>query len=377
MGGGKKKEYTHGAVKRSEGTANRERDRAATLQDDLARRKQRTSDDLYGPDGMADKNRANIENYAITGGYDSGQTDRLREGYANVATGGDTSRSRAAIDKLGQDDGYGRETYEDMAMTGGYTPEATSRIRKGMGETRGGYQKFADTGGFSESDISDYMHYATAPSKAFYARTKDDMNRRNTLQGGYSPGFSASASRLTRQGSQAASEASLAGRTNLAGQIREGKLAGLGGLERSDSADIGLEESIRSGRLSGAAGLADTRSRIEQGRSNRAGMELDSESAIAGRQLAGLEGGRALENDLAGGRASGVDALQRYTQFGVASLNQNDLTELQNRLTEGNISEADSQLLNQLAAQQKSLFDKIMQGVNVAGGALQGVGAVI
>lgn len=374
MGGGKKKQYQEDSRKRSEGTANRETERAATLQNDLARRKQRTAEDLYGPDGMADKNRANVENFAITGGYDPGRSAKLRTGYDELATGGDTSRSRAAIDKLGGDEGYGRETYQDFALTGGYDP---TNIRKGMDETRGGYRKFADTGGFFDSDISDFMHYVTAPTKAIYGRAKDDMNRRNTLQGGYSPGFSSSAARLTRQGAQAGSEASLAGKTNLAAQIREGKLAGLGGLERSDSANLGLEESIRSGRAQGAAGLASTRGQIEAGRQGRAGMELDSEAATSGRQLAGLEGARALENDLQSGRAQGVDALQRYTQFGVASLNQNDLTELQNRMNEGNISQADSQLLSQLAAQQKSLFDKIMQGVNIAGGALTGVGAVI
>ncbi len=176
----------------------------------------------------------------------------------------------------------------------------------------GGYKEFAETGGFSPGEREQFLRRATAPTVAIYARTKDELGRQKALQGGYMPGFTASQNRLTRSAAQAGSEASLAGNVELNKQIREGKIAGFGGQERIEG-------------------------RTQQGK-------------IQGQEL-----------------------LQRYTQFGVAALNEVDINELRNRLQTGQISLADSQLLTQLAAQNKTLFENIMSGVGAVGGATAGI----
>lgn len=208
---------------------------------------------------------------------------------------------------------------QDIRDTGGFR---ASDIDLG-GRGREGYEEFSRTGGFGEGDREAFLRRATAPVTAVYNRASDELNRRATLQGGYMPGFDTSAAKITRQSANAGAEASLSGNVALAEQVRQGRLAGLGGLERT---------------------------RVQAG--NEA-------------------------MDIAHNRIAGQDALQRYSQMGIAALSDIDTNELRNRLQSGQMSQFDAQLLAQLASQDKPTFDRIMQGISTIGGATAGVlGAV-
>lgn len=229
----------------------------------------------------------------------------------------------------------------NLRETGGFTPEEIEPIRTGYREfanttakelepIKTGYTGFAETGGFAPGEKESFLRRSTAPVSAMYGRMGDELNRRLALQGGYMPGFTSSTARLARQGAQAGAEASLGANVELANQVRTGKLAGLGGLER-----VGAE--VTRGRETGLAGqerLAEATQR---------------------------------------GRLAGQDALDRYSQFGVAALSDIDTQELRNRLQSGQMSQADAQLLTALAAQDKSFFENIMQGISTIGGAAAGV----
>lgn len=262
---------------------------------------------------------------ANTGGFDPVQLNKVRTANDNIGiTGGydpnELSKIRTSQDSLGGSEGYGREGYQSLADTGGYTDE----------------QKTA----FLESSM--------APVRAAYSRNHDEAGRRLAIQGGYSPGFDSGMDRMARHETQDLSQANLTGRVNLDSAIQNNKLAGLGGLERTRSA-MGSEK------------LAGINSKI--------GLE----SNVAGNKIGANNANASLESSVAQGKIAGQDALQRYLNTGIAALNQNDILTLQNRLQSGQMSQADAQLLEHLAAQQKSTYDQIMQGVQVGAGAVAGI----
>jgi len=115
--------------------------------------------------------------------------------------------------------------------------------------------------------------------------------------------------------------------------------AGQVGAETTLDANLGINEQIREGKLKGLGGLERTR-------------------VAAGEEELGV----------AAGRRVGQDMLQRYTEFGVEALTQIDLVELRSRLQSGALSNADSQLLAALAEQDRSLYENIISGANVVAG---------
>lgn len=241
----------------------------------------------------------------------------------------ETQSGEAARFERSQAEGLKTELDKRRAVTGSGIPETMEATRTGAADLRetGGfkpgeiepikssYSDMSITGGFTPAEKTNYLRRATAPIAAAYGRAKDELNRSKAVTGGF-PGFTASTSRLTRGAAQAGAEASLNANVDLAEQVRSGRMAGTAGLER-------VAESVRSGRI------------------------------------------------------SGQDALQRYSQFGVSALSEIDITELRNRLQTGQISQADAALLTQLAAQDKTLFENIMQGIGTIGGAGAGVLAAI
>src|SRR5689334_1174091 len=52
-----------------------------------------------------------------------------------------------------------------------------------------GYQKFADTGGYSPTDIASIRSRALAPTSAVYSAAKRGVDQQKAIQGGYSPGY--------------------------------------------------------------------------------------------------------------------------------------------------------------------------------------------
>lgn len=92
-----------------------------------------------------------------------------------------------------------------------------------------GWGNMANTGGFSESDLASIRSRAISPIRSIYSGARREVERNRALQGGYAPGQGTLMSRLAREQSSGASDAS----TNTEGMIAEllqhGKLAGLSG----------------------------------------------------------------------------------------------------------------------------------------------------
>lgn len=299
--GGKKKELQNKSEARSREAVETERAGAESLRTELQKRR-----DILGK-GLPESMEA-----ARTGATTLGTTGGVEEGVGRTTTG------------------VGNVPKEEIDTSGrGYE----------------GYEELSKTGGFKPGESEQFLRRATAPTAAIYGANKDELNRRTALQGGWMPGFGASADRLARHAAQAGSEASMSGNLELNRQIREGKLAGMGGMERI---------------------------RGEAEKERLARQEMGQKGRLAEEEL--TQKGRLSEAELKQkGQVAGQELLQRYNQFGAAALNEVDVNELRNRLQSGNISQGDSQLLAQLSAQNKTLFDNIMQGVSAVGGATAGI----
>jgi len=136
---------------------------------------------------------------------------RGRELYGGLTEGGVAGRSY----------GRGRETSQRLADDVGFS-----------GAGREGYADFATTGGFGPGSEQLFIRSATSPLSSIYGHARNEISRRRTVQGGYSPGYDTSTARLTRQAASDVAEGTLGARAEFERQQREGKLQGLGGLER-------------------------------------------------------------------------------------------------------------------------------------------------
>src|SRR3972149_3517242 len=101
------------------------------------------------------------------------------------------------------------------------------------GRGREGYETLSRTGGFTPESESVFIRSAINPYRAVYSAARRNIERGRTLQGGYSPSFGAGEARLTRHAGQAMSEGRLVAQAELEAQKRSGILSGLGGLERT------------------------------------------------------------------------------------------------------------------------------------------------
>src|SRR5713101_6860501 len=92
----------------------------------------------------------------------------------------------------------------------------------------GGYNQFAQTGGFSPQNIQDIRARAIAPTRAVYQNAQSNIDRQRALAG-YSPNYTAATAHLTRGLADATSDANVNANASIAQLIQQGKLAGLGG----------------------------------------------------------------------------------------------------------------------------------------------------
>jgi len=123
-----------------------------------------------------------------------------------------------------REDVRAQEMHKDVQSRRGAITGQQEDIRPAVTQ---GALNFAKTGGFEPGEKEQFLRRATGVVPAFYARAKDALNRRLSIQGGYMPGFTSSQARLTRQGAQAGAEASLAGNVAFSRERRSGQLAGL------------------------------------------------------------------------------------------------------------------------------------------------------
>lgn len=107
--------------------------------------------------------------------------------------------------------------------------DATNRQVGDYNRMMGGYDQFAKTGGFTPQGIAAIRSRSTAPIRGIYQNAQRNLARNRTLQGGYSPGYQASLSRLQRDTGQQMSDVTTNAEANIAQMVQQGKLAGLAG----------------------------------------------------------------------------------------------------------------------------------------------------
>lgn len=287
---------------------------------------QRTGRDVYGggafgPTGIAgerqnaqrrqnqswDTVNSYNEGDRATGGFEPGTLGPLRNiVFDNAMTGGyDPSRTNAI-----------RDTMEERTPTGGYDPGALQNIRNigydftqtgGIdpnvaGRVKEGYTDFSLSGGFTPEDSANFRRRATSGVPAIYNVLADEAERRRTTTGGLGTG--GGISQMARQVSQEQARASTNAEVELANLIRQGKLAGLGGLSEFGVNEAGL-------RQQGFGQLRGTESDVAGGTRNLLGQRAGFEGEIASGRRAGTGQAIDLESQVAAGRRGATDVARQ------------------------------------------------------------------
>jgi hypothetical protein len=152
-----------------------------------------------------------------------------------------------------------------------------------------GYGEFAETGGYSDKNIQDIRARNIAPTRSVFASAQNNLDRSRNLAGGYSPNYAAATARTSRDLANSISETNVNTNAALADAIRQGRLAGMGGLaqtglgqqDRFLSADQGNQQADLSAQTNNAANAL---------RSQMFNVENDPYSQGRNQQLAALAG---------------------------------------------------------------------------------------
>jgi hypothetical protein len=147
-----------------------------------------------------------------------------------------------------------QKNYGDIM--GGYNTFKNNITGSPLGQANQAFGEFAKTGGFSPQDIQDMRARGVSPIRAAYGNTMQNLDRARALGGGgaNAPNYIAAVSRAQRELPQQLSDATQGVNANLAQQIQQGKLAGMGGMASTGQA-MGAEEL---GALSGQNSLYGT-----------------------------------------------------------------------------------------------------------------------
>lgn len=312
-------------------------------------------------------------NTSQLGGIDPAAQSRIQNKFAQTGAIGDKLVSSANYTPLTPqerqqqivDSSYGRGREGYAALTeGGVTGNSYGRGR----ET---YQNFADTGGFTDASKAQFLRKSNAPIAAMYGRAKDEMNRHAAIGG-----FNSSDARILRQQSNAGAEASTSANVALDNQIRQGRLSGAEGLERTRTA-AGEEH------LAALGGLANTRE--ASGReaqsaidSNIAGRNSNTTALSAAGNLAATEAKGNLDLELGQARTKqdAINSTQKYLESMQGEVSDSDRMQISNRLAQLGMTQADINALLGVAAQKTSVTQQIgnISGiVSDVGGAFGGV----
>lgn len=186
------------------------------------------------------------------------------------------NRFTVASDRAEQDYGNIMNRYGSFLDSPGVTPHFGAY---------GGYQNFANTGGYSPEDVQNIRARGVAPMRAVYANAQQNLDRNRTLQG-YSPNYAAASSKMARELGYGLADAGTNVEAALADAIRQGKLAGLGGMTNIDSARTSAELANQSAKLQGMSGMSNMYS-ATPGMANMFGNQMldSSKNSLALQQL--------------------------------------------------------------------------------------------
>lgn len=182
-----------------------------------------------------------------TSAYQSSQNpSALENKFSGIADEyGDAARTARATGV--QDYGNIMKGYQDFSSgLGGPTKFSFERINPTRSADSDfamqGYKNFANTGGYSDQDITDLRARGIAPIRAAYGNTMMEMDRARAIGGaGGSPNYIAAASRAQRDMPGQMSDAMQNVNAGLADAIRSGKLSGLAGVSGISEAEAGRQ----------------------------------------------------------------------------------------------------------------------------------------
>lgn len=170
------------------------------------------------------------------------KTDRER----NIGEG--KSRVAGQEQLAGEARGRGAELYpgvksglEDLSKSGGI---------QDYGDIYGGYKQFAETGGFTPSDLSNIRSRSGDVIPQQYAQMREMLRRRGALSGGYQPGYGANLASMGRSAAELSARNTRDTELGISDAVRQGRLAGLGG----ESQLAGMKQR---GIMGGISGLSD------------------------------------------------------------------------------------------------------------------------
>lgn len=112
------------------------------------------------------------------------------------------------------------------APAGGYTPAQFNYAPTGEYEAaRQMQENLAATGGLTGADQQNLRERGISPIRAVYANANRDIDRQRVLQGGFSPNYTASKAKLSRDLSQSIADQATNVNAQIAQMIQQGKLS--------------------------------------------------------------------------------------------------------------------------------------------------------
>jgi hypothetical protein len=194
--------------------------------------------------------------------------------------------------------------YGEFSSTGGYTPERTASIEgqvnqlKDFGKTggldensmtrlrgNGVFDEQAKTGGYSDTDIKNIRARGLSPISAYATNTKNELDRRLAVQGGYGPGFDEAAKSLRRETARGITDTALNTELDIKDRVNAGKMAGATALSGAE----GNLQSLRTGNMfKGIAGAGDMETQLQNSINQYRLQGLNGEQAVA-RAVADVE----------------------------------------------------------------------------------------
>lgn len=146
----------------------------------------------------------------------------------------------------------------------GRTPELSNSFDQ--------YKNFADTGGFSPTDINSIRERGISPIRSVYQNINNELSRQRALQGGYSPNFGAVSSRLAREGSGQIADQVNNTNAQLAEMIQQGKMFGTQGYGNLSSHDNDLATQVA---------LANQSNTLNTANVNMAGTDRNNQNQLS------------------------------------------------------------------------------------------------
>jgi hypothetical protein len=148
--------------------------------------------------------------------------------------------------------------YKGFRDTGGLSTENVNRMR-GLG----GFDEFARTGGYTPESIANIKAQALSPISSYATGTRDELNRRAALTGGYAPGFDAANRQLQRDTARNIADTSLAANVGIQDRINQGRQWGIGGIAQTESGLAGMQTGNRLAALGGEGNIGQALSSFD------------------------------------------------------------------------------------------------------------------